>query len=108
MCSYQQRDSDACVFHRLTWQVLPASWAIPVDGRAPDDEPAVVPEESEEDSVCQVCFDGESFEANPIVFCDKCNIAIHKVALHGLLLLCLPCDLCWCWCAALLWHFCDS
>jgi hypothetical protein len=29
-------------------------------------------------SVCCVCFDGESNELNPIVFCERCNISVHK------------------------------
>ena len=68
-----------------TVQSVPASWLIPVDGRAAGDGAAgatastPAPEEVEEDAVCQVCFDGESLETNPIVFCDRCNIAIHKV-----------------------------
>ncbi len=57
---------------------LPASWAIPTAGRdaVVEVDPA---EEGADDAVCQVCFDGDSAESNPIVFCDKCNIAIHKV-----------------------------
>ncbi len=58
---------------------LPASWAIPTAGR----DNSIVEEEdvdeAPDDAVCQVCFDGESGDSNPIVFCDKCNIAIHKV-----------------------------
>ena len=66
---------------------LPASWAIPASGRGDSGsgtgavKPAAVGDDEEEegeDAVCQVCFDGESVEANPIVFCDSCNIAIHK------------------------------
>lgn len=68
-------------------QVLPASWAIAVDGRAPVvDEPP--PDENEDDATCQVCFDGESLDANPIVFCDHCNIAVHKVCTRALLCRC--------------------
>ena len=33
--------------------------------------------------MCCVCFDGESTDTNPIVFCDGCNIAIHK-ACYGI------------------------
>ena len=34
--------------------------------------------EDEDDSVCCICFDAESTEVNPIVFCEGCNIAVHK------------------------------
>ena len=74
-------------------------------------------EENADDAVCQVCFDGDSVESNPIVFCDKCNIAIHKVGSFLLVcqiggcccrlevvsvevaLLCRDCCVAWsCWC----------
>jgi hypothetical protein len=32
----------------------------------------------EDDVVCQVCFDGKSTEMNPILMCDRCNMAIHQ------------------------------
>ncbi len=34
--------------------------------------------EDEDDSVCCICFDADSTEVNPIVFCEGCNIAVHK------------------------------
>eukprot|EP00981_Chlorochromonas_danica_P001845 scaffold386_cov174-Ochromonas_danica.AAC.19 len=34
----------------------------------------------EEDPVkCAVCLDGEVYENNEIVFCDKCNVAVHQL-----------------------------
>jgi hypothetical protein len=38
----------------------------------------VVKGEDEDDSVCCICFDADSTEVNPIVFCEGCNIAVHK------------------------------
>ena len=35
-------------------------------------------EPEEEYTVCCVCFDGEANELNPIVFCERCNISVHK------------------------------
>ena len=32
----------------------------------------------EDDVICQVCFDGKSTEMNPILMCDRCNMAIHQ------------------------------
>lgn len=29
-------------------------------------------------SVCNICFNGESSVGNPIVFCEKCNVPVHK------------------------------
>eukprot|EP01083_Nonionella_stella_P150408 479109_1 len=35
--------------------------------------------DSDEDySVCTVCFDGSFCDDNPIVFCDECNVGIHR------------------------------
>lgn len=30
------------------------------------------------DPVCSVCFDGECYDMNEIVMCDKCNMAAHQ------------------------------
>jgi len=27
---------------------------------------------------CGVCFDGDSYDENPILFCDKCDVAVHQ------------------------------
>jgi hypothetical protein len=40
----------------------------------PDEAVAV----GSEYTVCCVCFDGDSNEDNPIVFCERCNISVHK------------------------------
>lgn len=31
-----------------------------------------------DDGTCVVCFDGQSPEANPIIFCDRCDLAVHQ------------------------------
>lgn len=30
-------------------------------------------------SVCTVCFDGASDDFNPIIYCDKCGVAVHRI-----------------------------
>jgi hypothetical protein len=87
-------------------QVVPASWLIPTDGRQAD-TPA--DECEDEDAVCQVCFEGESLEYNPIVFCDRCNIAVHKVRgqrnlFFDVMLVCPLFGTMALWLAALLWN----
>jgi bromodomain and PHD finger-containing protein 1 len=39
--------------------------------------PLEKPEEIDE--YCGVCFDGDSYDDNQILFCDKCDIAVHQV-----------------------------
>ncbi len=34
--------------------------------------------EEEESAECGVCGDGDSYENNPILFCDRCNLAVHQ------------------------------
>ena len=29
-------------------------------------------------SICSVCFDGAFSDKNPIIFCDRCNIGVHR------------------------------
>ncbi|ETW07724.1 hypothetical protein H310_02171 [Aphanomyces invadans] len=34
--------------------------------------------QSFEDGTCVVCMDGYSEDSNPIIFCDKCDVAVHQ------------------------------
>ncbi|KAF4137151.1 PHD-zinc-finger like domain [Phytophthora infestans] len=34
--------------------------------------------EQEEDESCAVCLESESYDDDPIVFCDGCNVAVHQ------------------------------
>ncbi|KAG7386860.1 hypothetical protein PHYPSEUDO_015170 [Phytophthora pseudosyringae] len=35
-------------------------------------------QEEEEDGYCAVCLESESYDDDPIVFCDGCNMAVHQ------------------------------
>jgi hypothetical protein len=35
-------------------------------------------EDTVDDGTCVVCFDGQSPESNPIIFCDRCDLAVHQ------------------------------
>ena len=39
---------------------------------SPLDNPAEI------DECCGVCFDGDSYDDNPILFCEKCDVAVHQ------------------------------
>lgn len=41
--------------------------------------PAPVMSSMDTDDVCCICCDGEVNNANQIIYCDMCNIAVHQV-----------------------------
>ena len=53
----------------------PVPSALPSSTNLHSDETSAV---GSEYTVCCVCFDGDSSEDNPIVFCERCNISVHK------------------------------
>ncbi len=30
-------------------------------------------------TVCEICLDGEVFDENEIIFCDKCDVPVHQL-----------------------------
>ncbi|KAA0169390.1 hypothetical protein FNF28_02170 [Cafeteria roenbergensis] len=52
----------------------PAADALACDGKEDDAESAA---SAEDEGLCGVCFDALSDEADPIAYCDRCNIAVH-------------------------------
>jgi hypothetical protein len=30
-------------------------------------------------TLCDICLDGTVYEKNEIIFCDKCNVAVHQL-----------------------------
>eukprot|EP00742_Colponemidia_sp_Colp-10_P007357 GILJ01007919.1.p1 GENE.GILJ01007919.1~~GILJ01007919.1.p1 ORF type:complete len:1966 (+),score=175.56 GILJ01007919.1:45-5942(+) len=48
------------------------------DREAKQRQPTIEGEEVEEDADCCVCFGEDSVDNNPIVFCERCNAAMHQ------------------------------
>lgn len=48
----------------------------PKNGQSED--PEAEDQEPVDDGTCVVCFDGQSPESNPIIFCDRCDLAVHQ------------------------------
>ena len=63
-------------FNRSKPVSVPPSWRISTAGRPNSDRSRDVTEEN--DTVCAVCFDGESPEDNQIVYCERCDVGLHQ------------------------------
>ncbi|DBA02146.1 TPA: hypothetical protein N0F65_004781 [Lagenidium giganteum] len=48
------------------------------DAPTSDDNDDNENEEPIDDGTCVICFDGQSPESNPIIFCDRCDLAVHQ------------------------------
>jgi PHD-zinc-finger like domain/PHD-finger len=56
---------------------VPASWKVPVDGRPSASDPASS-EPQVVETVCSVCCDGKTSFENPLVYCDGCDLGVHR------------------------------
>ena len=54
----------------------------PAQAKKAGQENDPIEEEDLDDSVCGVCFNGDSVEGNEILFCEKCEVPIHLVSIH--------------------------
>jgi len=78
-------------FNSYRPEKLPPSWRIAVRGRPEahnvnqamkhphqKKDLQVQLQEQVDDTICGICFDGESTEKNPIVFCETCDLPLHQ------------------------------
>ena len=59
---------------------MPEKSAQPAQAKKAGQENDPIEEEDLDDSVCGVCFNGDSVEGNEILFCEKCEVPIHLVS----------------------------
>jgi hypothetical protein len=62
---------------------IPASWLLDVEGRripplSAEPQPVIETDGIDAPSVCAVCFDWHAHEGNELVYCDRCNLAVHR------------------------------
>ncbi|KAJ0403602.1 hypothetical protein ATCC90586_007871 [Pythium insidiosum] len=60
------------------WRVAPDDSAEQAGESKPQGGDAETEAEPVDDGTCVVCFDGQSPESNPIIFCDRCDLAVHQ------------------------------